>query len=280
VIGRGGSHNRSSTAIQTPRGNTRLPVLLYHHVGSVRAGTFRSLTIPPKRFERQIRWLAEQHFSGVSSSDLLGWLREGRPLRPHPVLLTFDDGYADLADFAFPVLRRYGFGAIVFLVSGQIGKTNNWDEANGSGTHRLLTTPQIHDWRARGIEFGAHGRTHADLTLPETDVLGEVAGSAADLEELLGQKASSFAYPHGAVNAAARASVVRFFDLAFTARSGLNDARTDGYLLHRSMVQPDDRLLDLRCRVTIGLSPVESLRGAVRFRTRMRAAGRLLQRRL
>ena len=228
---RGSSHTMSSTAIQAPRRNTRLPVLLYHHVGPVRAGTYPSLTIPPKRFERQIRWLADQHFSGVSSTDLLAWRREGRPLPPRPVLLTFDDGYADLADIAFPLLRSYGFGAIVFLVSGQIGKTNEWDEANGSGTHRLLTTPQVRDWSARGIEFGAHGRTHADLTLPETDVLDEVAGSAADLEELLGQKASSFAYPHGAFDAGVRASVVRFFDLAFTSRSGLNDARTDGYLL-------------------------------------------------
>jgi peptidoglycan/xylan/chitin deacetylase (PgdA/CDA1 family) len=278
VIDPGGSHNKSSRAIQPPRGRTRLPVLLYHHVGPVRAGTYPSLTIPPKRFERQIRWLADHHFTAVSSFDLLEWLREGRPLPTRPVLLTFDDGYADLADFAFPVLRRYGFGAIAFLVSGQIGKTNNWDEANGSGTHRLLTTAQIRDWSARGIEFGAHGRTHVDLTLPRTDVLGEVAGSAADLEELLGQKASSFAYPHGAFDAGARTSVVRFFDLAFTARSGLNDVQTDGYLLHRTMVQPDDRLLDLRCRVTIGLSPVESLRGAVRFRTRMRAARRLVQR--
>jgi peptidoglycan/xylan/chitin deacetylase (PgdA/CDA1 family) len=278
VIDSVGSQNRSSIAIQARRGNTRLPVLLYHHVGPVRARTYPSLTITPERFERQIRWLADQHFSGVSSSDLLGWLRASRPLPARPVLFTFDDGYADLADFAFPVLRHYGFGAIVFLVSGQIGKTNNWDEADGSGSHRLLTTGQIRDWSARGIEFGAHGRTHADLTLPQTDVLGEVGGSAADLEELLGQKASSFAYPHGAFDAGARACVVRFFDLAFTARPGLNDARTDGYLLHRTMVQPDDRLLDLRCRVTIGLSPVESLRGAVRFRTRMKAARRLLQR--
>ena len=77
------------------------------------------------------------------------WRREGKGLPDKPVLLTFDDGYADLAEYALPVLRRYGFGAGVFIVTGQVGGTNAWDEARSSGTHHLLTREQIRYWAPR-----------------------------------------------------------------------------------------------------------------------------------
>jgi peptidoglycan/xylan/chitin deacetylase (PgdA/CDA1 family) len=266
-----------STVNRTARVGRGVPALLYHHVGPPRAGTYASLTIRPSTFERQIRWLARRGFRGISSDEFLGWL-EGRPLPSRAVLLTFDDGYADLADFALPVLQRWHFPAIVFLVSARIGEMNSWDNVHGSATHPLLAAGQIREWSRRGIEFGAHGRTHADLTSPHTNVRDEVAGSAADLDELLGRKARCFAYPHGAFDEKARACVASHFELAFTADEGLNDRRTDRHLLHRTMIQPSDTLLDLQCKLITGSSPVERLRTTFRIRTRLRAAKRVLER--
>ena len=143
---------------------TRLPVLLYHHVGPVRPQTHLSLTVSPAAFARQVRYLERRGYQGISPSDWLRWRFDGKGLPEKPVLLTFDDGYTDLVQFAFPVLEEHGFKAAVYVVTERMGGTNTWDEVRGGGCHRLLTADQIQFWVKRGIEFGAHSRTHADLT--------------------------------------------------------------------------------------------------------------------
>ena len=252
----------------------RLPVLLYHHVGPVQPGTHASLTVSPAKFERQVRQLAGSGYKGICPADWLRWRREGKGLPNKPVLFTFDDGYADLAEFALPVLRRYGFGAAVYIVTGQLGGTNAWDEASGSGTHRLMTAEQIRHWSAQGIEFGAHSRSHADLTrLTPEKLEDEVLGSKADLQELLENPVESFAYPFGFHTEEVEACVRGAFDLAFGIdpdEPGINILDTDPSLLRRTMVQTRDSGIDLMCRVRWGYSPLHRLRGLLRLRSRFR----------
>jgi peptidoglycan/xylan/chitin deacetylase (PgdA/CDA1 family) len=252
----------------------RLPALLYHHVGPDHPGTHLSLTVSPKRFERHVRWLARRGYRGISPSDWLRWRLDGKGLPKKPVLLTFDDGYADLAQSAFPVLERYGFKAAVYVVTGRLGGTNTWDEARGSGTHQLLTAEQILFWVKRGIEFGAHSRTHAELTAIESEALeDEVLGSKADLEHLLGHRVVSFAYPFGFHNPAVVECARSEYDLAFgiaPQERGINHLLTDPLLLRRSMVQRTDSALDVAHRAAWGYSPMQSFRAHLRLRARAR----------
>ncbi len=256
----------------------RLPVLLYHHVGPPQPGTHRSLTVSPVRFERQIRWLARRGFHGISPADWLRWRKEGKGLPDKPVLITFDDGYADLAEHALPVIRHCGFRAAIFVVSGQIGGTNAWDEARGSGTHRLLSADQILYWSRLGIEFGAHSRTHPDLTtLSPSELQEEVVGAKGDLERLLKAPVSSFAYPFGFHNEEVVDCVRDTFDLAFSIEPrerGINHLLTDPHLLQRTMVQPDDLVIDVALRVHAGYSPIQRLRTRLKVRTRLKHAAR------
>jgi peptidoglycan/xylan/chitin deacetylase (PgdA/CDA1 family)/glycosyltransferase involved in cell wall biosynthesis len=250
-----------------------LPVLLYHHVGPPSAGTYPELTISPERFERQVCWLARHGYVGIRPSDWQAWRLGGGPLPDKPVLLTFDDGYADLADFALPVLERHGFGAAVFVVTAEVGGTNRWDEAQGAGTHRLMSADQIRDWSARGIEFGAHGRSHANLTeLADSDLVSELTGSANDLADLTGKAPVAFAYPYGSSDERVTERARQAFDLAFTCDEGMNDLRSDPHALRRTMVQPSDSWLDFAFRVRLGWSPLERLRARLRLRTRLAAA--------
>jgi len=259
---------------------TRLPVLLYHHVGPQRSGTVAGLTVSPERFERQVRWLAHRGYKGIHPSDWLRWRREGKGLPDKPILLTFDDGYADLAKYAFPVLQRYGFGGAVYIVTGQLGGTNAWDEARGSATLPLLNAEQIRYWATRGIEFGAHSRTHADLTVLSDQALKEeVLGSRGDLQKLLGSRVVSFAYPYGFYNQAVRDCVRGGFDLAFIAsdhKEGLNHLLTDPHVLLRTMVQTNDSLLDVACRAQWGFDPFMNLRARLRLRTRLKHVVRVI----
>ena len=256
----------------------RLPVLLYHHVGPLRPGTFHELTVPSDRFERHIEWLARHGYVGIGPSEWLAWRRQGAPLPEKPVLCTFDDGYADLVEHALPVLRRHDFGAAVFVVTGDIGGENQWDQARGSQPHRLMTAGQIREWSAHGIEFGAHSRTHPDLTTlsgPQLDE--EIQGSRDDLSAVTGRAVVSFAYPYGRVNDAVAERARAVFDCAFSCQEGVNTGSSDLHALRRSMVQPGDTLLALACRMRFGRNPAHEWRARLRIRSRFKQAARCFE---
>jgi len=117
-------------------------------------------------------------------------------------LLTFDDGYASLAEHAYPVLADLGFTATTFLITDYVGKTNTWDVRYT--WHRLthVSWTEIEQWRAQGFEFASHGATHRRLTwLDDASIEAELRGSRETLTARLGPTAGrAVAYPFGAVN--------------------------------------------------------------------------------
>ncbi|MFF3481932.1 polysaccharide deacetylase family protein [Streptomyces sp. NPDC002701] len=170
---------------------------MYHSVGDCSDDPYR-ITVSPDRLEQQLDWLRRRGLRGVSVADLLAAHSrgEGRGL----VGLTFDDGYADFADNALPVLRRLGFGATVFVLPGRLGGTNEWDPL---GPRRpLLTADGIRRLAdTEGLEIASHGLTHIDLTLADDALLGaEVGGSRALLAELTGREVRGLCYPYGTVD--------------------------------------------------------------------------------
>lgn len=250
----------------------KLPGLLYHHVGPSPSGSPHAISISPRRFERQMRWLARRGYVGITLSDWLRWRREGTGLPEKPIIITFDDAYADIAEHALPTLRRCGFGAVVYVVTGQLGRSNNWDEALSSSNLRVMTAEQIQYWAGQGIEFGAHTRTHPDLTqLSATDVSAEVVGSKNDLSALLGSPVISFAYPYGAYNDAIHELVQREFQLAFGVDEGMNYLRSDPHLLRRTNIGPTASFLEFSLCVRRGkITTFRSLRNKLAVRTRLR----------
>jgi peptidoglycan/xylan/chitin deacetylase (PgdA/CDA1 family) len=251
----------------------RLPVLLYHRVAVRSSSEYPSLTVSAKKFERQVRWLAKQGYVGIRASDWLAWCHEGKALPEKPVLFTFDDAYADLTEYALPVLQRYGFSAVVFVVTGKLGGTNDWDRGKWAADLPLMTADQVRYWANQGIEFGAHTRTHRDLTiLTDAELADEIAGSAEDLKQLLGAPATSFAYPHGSYNPPVQDHVRRVFQAAFTVDEGFNTISSDPHLLRRIMVGPGDLSIDFAWRLWFARIPLAHLRARLRLRTRAKRA--------
>jgi peptidoglycan/xylan/chitin deacetylase (PgdA/CDA1 family) len=252
-----------------------LPVLLYHHIGPPRPETLAGLTVAPDRFRGHLHWLRRRGYRSVSIDEVVGWATQGRPLPERRVLITFDDGYADLAEFAFPALRDAGLSAVVFIVTGRLGGTSNWDERIGGGGHRLLEAEAIAAWSRRGIEFGAHTRTHPHLTAVSASQLErEVAGSRGDLEAVVGEPVRSFAYPWGEMDAHVRAAVSAHFAIAFDCIGRINARGADPHRLERVMVLPTDGDLDIAMRVSLGFSPRQRAKARV-----ARAVGRVRRRR-
>jgi GT2 family glycosyltransferase/peptidoglycan/xylan/chitin deacetylase (PgdA/CDA1 family) len=250
----------------------RCASLLYHHVGPPPDGVPGTLTTSAEVFRRQMRWLRRRGFTGISAGRWLDWLESGRALPDKPVVLTFDDAYADLALHAFPILEECGFGATVFVVTGRVGGSNAWDATLGIPSMAVLDRETIQAWSRRGIEFGAHSRTHQALDAASDDALrNEIQGSRTDLESLIGQPVRTFAYPYGVHSPSAVAMAGREFGLSFTCSEGVNTLATDRRSQCRSMVQPTDSLLDLELRARLGCSPLSRMRTRLRMRTRIRA---------
>jgi len=175
-------------------------ILAYHSVSEERQD---GLAVRPADFERQMRWLASQ---GYRSITLAGHLTNPAPRGERVVIITFDDGYADTYTQAFPILKRYGFTAVVFLVAFYVGREHVfwWDEAKVEKTGRRslyypLTWAQAGELLEYGVELGSHSLTHpAALTRLEPGrCWEEIAASKHRLERQFGMEVSSFCYPRG-----------------------------------------------------------------------------------
>jgi len=260
----------SMAALQN-RFGVRLPALLYHRVGNPLAGTYRDLTVRPKRFASRIEWLASRGYVGMRASDWVEWYKTGKQLPAKPVLITIDDGYADLCDYALPILRRFGFSAVVYVVTGYVGDSNRWDQAAGSAALPLMSVEQIRYWAAQGMEFGCHTRTYPVLTaLDHREIQREIDGSREDLQQILGVRPASFAFPYGTYSEESTQEALRSFDLLVTCDEGINQLFGTPRMLKRSMVHCDDSLLDVGCRTLLGWNPLERARARIRLRSRLK----------
>ncbi len=255
-------------------GASGLPVLVYHHVGPRRPGIFRSLTMSPRRFERQIACLARLGYTTPSEKDVLAWLGGQRELPQKSILITFDDAYSDLSEYALPTMMRLGFRALIFVVTGQIGGSNLFDQRNGCGPLRLMSADEIKSWAALGFEFGSHSRHHRDLrSLSHEELAQDIKGSRLDLAELLQRPPLSFAYPYGAFNESIETCVKQDFELVFTIRHGLNEAGTPLHRIRRTVIDHRDTVVDTLCRACWGWSPLERIRKKVAEPVRLLMAG-------
>jgi peptidoglycan/xylan/chitin deacetylase (PgdA/CDA1 family)/2-polyprenyl-3-methyl-5-hydroxy-6-metoxy-1,4-benzoquinol methylase len=184
---------RSDAAYDT----ARLPILMYHRCapdGGERLARYR---VRPEAFEEQLRYLRDNDYRTTTFAEWRAARAAKRPLRGRRVILTFDDGFADFAEFAWPLLRRYGFGATVFLVAGRIGGTSDWDSAYGD-TAALMDWNQILDLQAQGVEFGSHTINHQHLpALSPGEAATELLQARLRLEQRLGRPVRSLAYPFG-----------------------------------------------------------------------------------
>jgi len=121
-------------------------------------------------------------------------------------LLTFDDGYASLAEVAYPLLADLGFTATTFLITDFMGRRNTWDLRYTRQRLRHLDWEAVERWHARGFDFASHGASHQRLTwIDDAAVRAELERSRDALRARLGAGAgAAVAYPFGAADARVR----------------------------------------------------------------------------
>jgi len=174
------------------------PVLCYHRIGG--APELGVTRVSRAVFERQMRCLAAAGWRTLRLAEF-GEPRTA-PHAPRTFLLSFDDGYASLAEHAYPLLESLGFTATTFVITDFIGRENRWDVRYTWRRLQHLDWPAIERWRARGFDFASHGARHRRLTWVDDITAADELGRAREtLMGRLGEDAGrAIAYPFGAVD--------------------------------------------------------------------------------
>jgi peptidoglycan/xylan/chitin deacetylase (PgdA/CDA1 family) len=227
------------------RSGTSVPILTYHSIGDrPRDGTMR-WTVSPSDFVEQMSLIAELGRNTLTVEQYAAALRGVATLPRDPVLVTFDDGFDDLATTALGVLERYRIVATAFVVSGWVG-------AKAADGGPVLDWGQLRELRAHGVQIGSHSHSHRDLDcLPPSQVMHEVRSSKRLLEEGLRDEVVSFAYPYGYTSPLVRRTVRGAgYSSACGVKNALSHEDDDLFALARVLVMRDTgaeriaRLLD------------------------------------
>ncbi len=172
-----------------------------------------------------MRYLADNGYTPILFNEL-----ENNCLYEKPVIITFDDGYDDNYRNAYPVLKKYGFKAVVFLI------VNSFD------TPHYLTKVQILEMKDI-ISFQSHTLNHPDLSKIKRDELeNECVLSKSLIEELTGEPVYVISYPYGKYNGVVVDTVSRSYDYAVTTKTGIYGRTDDNYRICRIRVGRFDTL--------------------------------------
>jgi len=210
---------------------SRLPVLAYHAIHPDRS----LISITPGEFEWQLVTLKENGFQVVTLNQLVQWIKHGIEFPYRAVVLTFDDGLECIYHFALPILKKFDFVAMVFLVSGFIDKDNSWPgQPEIIDKLPTLSWGQIREMDRSGIQFGAHTLTHPRLDLlTPVEIEREILDCKESIQDQLGHAVDQFAYPYGRYNDQVLNLVKKNFIGACSTRLDYATPRSDPYLIER-----------------------------------------------
>lgn len=199
------------------------PILEYHTVTKNPDPSSEIYNVPPAEFSAQLDYLQENGYTTITLNDFIKARRYGKTLPPKPIILTFDDGYADNFFEMFPILKAHGMTAVIFVITNEIGKPG------------YLTLDQLKILQKYGVEIGSHTADHLPLvTLNDELLLNQIRVSKIFLEWNGLEAIGSMSYPNGVYNP----EIIELLKAenylsAVTGEAGLNTLETDPYKLRR-----------------------------------------------
>ncbi|MFO1302314.1 MAG: polysaccharide deacetylase family protein [Burkholderiales bacterium] len=212
-------------------GYQTVPILCYHRFGTKTS----KLNVTPAAFEQQMDWLARNGYTVITLARLARFLEGKEALPAKSVVVTIDDGYRSTYEIAYPILKKFGFPATVFLYTDFVGASD------------AMTWAQMKEMAGSGlVTIQPHSKSHSNLTqrlANETDaryrerIRREVDLPLATLKERLAEPGFTYAYPYGDVNEYVVDLLVRNgVSQGVTVTAGGNPFYAYPYMLRRSMV--------------------------------------------
>jgi len=234
-----------------------IPVLMYHHVNP--GGNFINVT--PQRFESHMEYLSRHGFTTLDTAEFMDILNARKMPPEKPVVITFDDGWLDNWLFAFPVLKRYGFKAVIFVITGLVpekGRRRKADEGTASAlpphdqckkiveeglaVDVMMSWEEIREMVSSGlVDIQSHTRTHRRYDKLYNDraermdiVKEELRISKETIEEKLCRQCHAICWPFGIYDESyVEAAQSEGYRMMFTTERGTNTQLTEPWRIRR-----------------------------------------------
>lgn len=216
-----------------------VPILMYHYISTPPSANDKlrvGLSVPPEMFEAQIKLLVDNGFTAITLFDLYSQLATGQTLPAKPIVLTFDDGYLDDYQNAFPILKKYGLTGTFFVLTGPADVK---DPA-------YLSWDMIQEMSRAGLDMQLHAKEHVDLRQRRyEDLIWQITGGRQSIEAHTGKPVVFMAYPSGKYDDA----VLKFlannnFWAATTTESGCTHTLSDALTWTRVRIAGQLKLTD------------------------------------
>lgn len=222
-----------------------IPILMYHQIDipAPRGTSFRSLTVHPKSFKRQMYWMCKLGYRGLSMRDLMPYLKG--ELSGKVFGITFDDGFRNVFQHALPVLTQLGFTSTNYLVANQFDGGNVWDAQNNVPFSPLMSQTEAREWTQAGQEVGSHTLDHVHLLdLSFEQARHQIAHSRHMLSDVVNAEVTAFCYPYGQFSPEHTELVIEAgYRSATTTQRGLAGTKDSPFLLPRVGVWRSTHLL-------------------------------------
>ncbi|MCB2147142.1 MAG: polysaccharide deacetylase family protein [Deltaproteobacteria bacterium] len=220
----------------TDKGYQTVPILCYHRFA---LSCDSPLCMPADIFEQQIRYLKENGYRVIGPEALVDFLDYRKPIPKKAVMISVDDGYRSVYDVAYPILKKYGFTATLFIYIDYVGVSS-----------QAITWDQLRELKGEGFYIGSHSASHSDLSKQKKDEDGaaylarlkwEIFKSKQIIDEKLDQDTIIFSYPFGRRNLTV-ASLARKagYKIAVTVDRGSNPFFADPFLIKRDQILKRD----------------------------------------
>ena len=218
----------------------KIPILMYHDIelGNPEYDRTeiedRPYVLPEPQFEEQMKFLSEQGYRTVSLVDFVSHVKSNNPLPEKSVIITFDDGHISNYLKACPILKKYGFKAVFFIVAGFVGRRG------------MLTWDQIRDMANKGMEIGSHTLTHSPPSkLSNEELEYELKESKRILEDQLGQEVKWLSSPTGYYNRAIESIAKDVgYEVVCTSKFGVNSRNSNLFSLERIAIKRSYSMAD------------------------------------
>ncbi len=220
----------------TSKGYQVVPIFCYHRFET---DCNSKLCIPGPVFDRQMKYLKDNGYHVITARQLFEFLAYQEAIPKRSVVLTIDDGYRSAYDVAYPILKKYGFTATIFVYTNFVGVSSS-----------AVTWDQLREMKENGFEIGSHTISHCDLTKPlegenfqayRKRIGKELIRSKAIIDQKLHQDTAFLAYPFGRHNETVRRLAQRAgYQFAVTVTPGENPFFADSFTLNRRQVLSRD----------------------------------------
>lgn len=230
------------------KNNYSLPVLLYHRIINKQSIIGKhKIYVWEKDFAKQMNYLKNNGYQTITFYDL-----QQNPTMDlyKKVIITFDDGYLDNYELMFPILKKHGFKAVIYLVT-QLDH-NSWGVKEGEPRVNMMSAAQVKQMSDYGVEMGGHTQHHVNLLQHDAQKqLAEIKGSKEDTEKITGKPAISFAYPFGGINEDIKKITQQAgYTYAVSTNTGPKEFGADLFQIRRIEITPKTTLMSFKNKVS------------------------------